>query len=63
MLDFSAIFGLAVRISGQKAETSIPGDEEPNFVDDLNFDLTNSERRIRRLSRRVTRLERQDLDD
>jgi hypothetical protein len=34
-----------------------------NFVDDLNFDLTNSERKIRRLGRRVARLERQDLDD
>jgi hypothetical protein len=34
-----------------------------NFVDDLNFDLSNSERKIRRLGRRVTRLERQDLDD
>ncbi|PSB58230.1 hypothetical protein C7B77_05565 [Chamaesiphon polymorphus CCALA 037] len=32
MLDFSAIFGLAVRISGQKAEISIPGDEEPNIL-------------------------------
>jgi polyhydroxyalkanoate synthesis regulator phasin len=34
-----------------------------NFVDDLNFDLTNSERKIRRLGRRVARLERQYLDD
>jgi hypothetical protein len=34
-----------------------------NFVDDLNFDLTNNERKIRRLGRRVARLERQDLDD
>jgi FtsZ-binding cell division protein ZapB len=34
-----------------------------NFVDDLNFDLLNNERKTRRLSRRVARLERQDLDD
>ncbi|WP_310489623.1 hypothetical protein [Chamaesiphon sp. VAR_69_metabat_338] len=34
-----------------------------NFVDDLNFDLTNNERKVRRLGRRVSRLERQDLDD
>jgi predicted nucleic acid-binding Zn-ribbon protein len=32
-------------------------------VDDLNIDLVNNERKIRRLSRRVERLERQDLDD
>ncbi len=34
-----------------------------SFVDDLNFDLQNNERKTRRLSRRVARLERQDLDD
>jgi DNA-binding protein YbaB len=34
-----------------------------NFVDDLNFDLLRNERATRRLSRRVTRLEREDLDD
>jgi chromosome segregation ATPase len=34
-----------------------------NFVDDLNFDLLNNERKTRRLSRRVARLERQDLED
>jgi archaellum component FlaC len=34
-----------------------------NFVDDLNFDLLNNERKTRRLSRRVARLERQDLND
>ena len=34
-----------------------------NFVDDLNYDLLNNERKTRRLSRRVARLERQDLDD
>ena len=34
-----------------------------NFVDDLNFDLSRNERKTRRLSRRVARLERQELDD
>ena len=34
-----------------------------NFVDDLNFDLLRNERATRRLSRRVARLEREDLDD
>ncbi len=34
-----------------------------NFVDDLNFDLLNNERKTRRLDRRVARLERKDLDD
>ncbi len=34
-----------------------------SFVDDLNFDLLRNERRTRRLSRRVARLERQELDD
>ncbi len=34
-----------------------------NFVDDLNFDLLRNERKTRRLSRRVARLERQELDD
>jgi chromosome segregation ATPase len=34
-----------------------------SFVDDLNYDLLNNERKTRRLSRRVARLERQDLDD
>ena len=33
------------------------------FVDDLNFDLLRNERKTRRLSRRVARLERQELDD
>ena len=33
------------------------------FVDDLNFDLLKNERKTRRLSRRVARLERQELDD
>lgn len=34
-----------------------------SFVDDLNFDLLKNERKTRRLSRRVARLERQELDD
>jgi uncharacterized protein YoxC len=34
-----------------------------SFVDDLNFDLLRNERKTRRLSRRVARLERQELDD
>ncbi|MFM2304524.1 MAG: hypothetical protein RLZZ135_1936, partial [Cyanobacteriota bacterium] len=34
-----------------------------NFIDDLNIDLTNNERKTRRLSRRVARLERLDRDD
>ena len=34
-----------------------------NFVDDLNFDLLKNERATRRLSRRVARLERSDIDD
>ncbi len=34
-----------------------------SFVDDLNFDLLTNERKTRRLSRRVARLERQDLVD
>jgi FtsZ-binding cell division protein ZapB len=34
-----------------------------NFVDDLNFDLLKNERATRRLSRRVSRLERSDIDD
>jgi len=34
-----------------------------SFVDDLNVDLLTNERKTRRLSRRVARLERQDLDD
>jgi predicted nucleic acid-binding Zn-ribbon protein len=34
-----------------------------NFVDDLNFDLLKNERETRRLSRRVSRLERLDIDD
>jgi chromosome segregation ATPase len=33
------------------------------LIDDLNLDLTNNERRTRRLSRRVARLEREDIDD
>jgi hypothetical protein len=32
LLDFSAIFGLTARILGQKAEISIPGNEEPKFL-------------------------------
>jgi uncharacterized coiled-coil protein SlyX len=36
---------------------------QEDFINDLNFDLANNERKIRRLSRRVSRLERQDLDD
>jgi len=31
LLDFSAIFGLTARILVQKAEISIPGNEEPEF--------------------------------
>jgi septal ring factor EnvC (AmiA/AmiB activator) len=31
-----------------------------NYIDDLNYDLANNERRTRRLSRRVDRLERND---
>ncbi len=36
---------------------------QEDFINDLNFDLANNERKTRRLSRRVSRLERQDLDD
>jgi predicted nucleic acid-binding Zn-ribbon protein len=36
---------------------------QEDFINDLNFDLTNNERKTRRLSRRVTRLERLDRDD
>jgi chromosome segregation ATPase len=32
-------------------------------MNDLNYDLSVNERKTRRLSRRVARLERQDLDD
>jgi hypothetical protein len=32
LLDFSGIFGLTARISGQKAEISIPGNEEPKIL-------------------------------
>jgi transposase len=32
LLDFSAIFGLTARILGQKAEISIPGNEEPKLI-------------------------------
>ena len=31
-----------------------------NYLDDLNYDLANNERKTRRLSRRVSRLERDD---
>ena len=34
-----------------------------SLVDDLDFDLLRNERKTRRLSRRVARLERQELDD
>jgi predicted RNase H-like nuclease (RuvC/YqgF family) len=33
------------------------------MIDDVNFDLANNERKTRRLSRRVARLERIDRDD
>lgn len=33
------------------------------LIDDINFDLTANERKTRRLSRRVARLERLDRDD
>jgi chromosome segregation ATPase len=33
------------------------------LIDDINFDLVANERKTRRLSRRVSRLERVDLDD
>jgi chromosome segregation ATPase len=31
-----------------------------NYIDDLNYDLANNERKTRRLARRVTRLEKRD---
>lgn len=36
---------------------------QENSINDLNYDLSENERRTRRLSRRVTRLERLDLDE
>jgi hypothetical protein len=34
-----------------------------NYIDDLNYDLANNERKQRRLGRRVARLERKDEED
>jgi predicted nucleic acid-binding Zn-ribbon protein len=34
-----------------------------NYIDDLNYDLSNNERKQRRLGRRVARLERKDEED
>jgi hypothetical protein len=42
LLDFSGIFGLTARISGQKAEISIPGNEEPKII--IEIELGNSMR-------------------
>ncbi len=36
---------------------------QEDSINDLNFDLYANERKTRRLSRRVSRLERLDLDD
>jgi hypothetical protein len=33
------------------------------MIDDINYDLANNERKTRRLSRRVSRLERIDRDE
>jgi chromosome segregation ATPase len=33
---------------------------QESFIDDLNYDLSNNERKTRRLSRRVGRLEQKD---
>jgi uncharacterized coiled-coil protein SlyX len=35
---------------------------QENSIDDLNYDLSNNERKTRRLSRRVARLEKKDED-
>jgi hypothetical protein len=34
-----------------------------NYLDDLNYDLADNERKQRRLGRRVARLERKDEED
>jgi predicted RNase H-like nuclease (RuvC/YqgF family) len=61
------IFSLRTRIDSVEGAVSVvirnTFTTHQSFVDDLNFDLTNQERKIRRLSRRVVRLERIDLDD
>lgn len=36
---------------------------QENSINDLNYDLSVNERKTRRLSRRVSRLERKDADD
>ncbi len=36
---------------------------QEDSINDINYDLSVNERKTRRLSRRVTRLERQDLDE
>jgi chromosome segregation ATPase len=34
-----------------------------NYIDDLNYDLADNERKTRRLARRVSRLERRDREE